>query len=77
MISGYCKKKWVVLNHFGYTSVSNPFSLDWTISLAKYSPMTFTNVLESQIKFLICVESKAGSGTPLCLTMQTIKRKLR
>ena len=35
--------------------------------------MTFTNVLESQIKFLIYVESKAGSGTTLCLIMQTIK----
>ena len=37
--------------------------------------MTF-NVLESQIKFLICLGSKAGSGTPLCLTMQASERKL-
>ena len=29
--------------------------------------MTFTNVLESQIKLLICLESKAGSGTPLAV----------
>ena len=27
--------------------------------------MTFANVLESQIKFLTCLESKAGSETPL------------
>ena len=34
--------------------------------------MTFTNVMESQIKFLICLEPKADSGTPLCLKcMQT------
>ena len=38
------------------------------ISLPKYSPMTFINVLETQIKLLICVESKAGGETP----MQTI-----
>ena len=38
----HCKKKWV-------TSVSYPFPHDWTISLAKYSPVTFANVLESQI----------------------------
>ena len=35
--------------------------------------MTFTNGLESEIKLLICVESKASSGTPLCLILQTIK----
>ena len=35
--------------------------------------MTFINVLESQIKLLICVESKAGSGTPLRLTMHADK----
>ena len=34
--------------------------------------LTFTNDLENQIKFLICLESKAGSGTSLCLMMQTI-----
>ena len=60
----YCKKMWVVLTHL-VTSVSYPFPRDWTISLAKYSSMTSTNVLESQIKFSICLESKAGSGTPL------------
>ena len=37
--------------------------------------MTFTNDLENQIKFLICLESKAGSGTSLCLMMQTIREK--
>ena len=31
--------------------------------------MTCANVLESQIKLLLCEESKAGSGTALCLTM--------
>ena len=36
----------------------------WTTSLAQYPCMTFTNVLESQIKFLTFLESKAGSGTP-------------
>ena len=34
--------------------------------------MTFANVLESQVK---CLESKAGSGTPLCLIMHTDKGK--
>ena len=34
--------------------------------------MTFANVLESQVK---CLESKAGSGTPLRLIMHTDKRK--
>ena len=67
------KKKWVVLPIL-VTSVPYPFPHDWTTSLAKHSPMTFTNVLESQIKFLIYVEFKAGSGTTLCLIMQTIKR---
>ena len=49
--------------YFGYLSVSFCTCLD-NFAIAKYSPMTFTNVLESQIKFLICVESKADSGTP-------------
>ena len=39
--------------------------------------MMFTNDLENQIiKVLICLESKAGSETPLCLMMQAIKRKV-
>ena len=39
--------------------------------------MTLTNDLENQIiKVLICLESKAGSETPLCLMMQAIKRKV-
>ena len=68
----HCKKKWVVLTHFGYLS----FIL-FSMSLNNfYSPMTFTNDLENQIKFLICLESKAGSWTSLCLMMQTIKRKV-
>ena len=66
----------MVFTHFGYFSFI-PFPHDWTISLAKYSPTTFTNVLESEIKLLICLESKAGSGTPLCLTLHADKRKLR
>ena len=40
------------------------YSFYWTTSLAQYPCMTFTNVLESQIKFLTFLESKAGSGTP-------------
>ena len=35
--------------------------------------MTCANVLESQIKLLLCEESKAGSVTPLCLTMHVDK----
>ena len=58
-------------------SVSYLFPHDWTILIAKYSSMTSTNDLESQLKFLACLESKAGSGTPLCLTMQTSRRKLK
>ena len=65
-------KKWVVLTHFGYLSFI-PFSMSLNNF---YSPMTFTNDLENQIKFLICLESKAGSGTSLCLMMQTIKWKV-
>ena len=73
----HCKKKWVVLTHFSYLSFIYPFPHDWTISLANYSPVTFANELENLIKFLICLKSKAGSGTPLCLTMHAEKRKLR
>ena len=65
----YAVKQWVVLTHFGYLSL-----ILFSMSLNNfYSPMTFTNDLENQIKFLICLESKAGSGTSLCLMMQTIK----
>ena len=60
--SHHCKKKWVVLTHFSYLSFI-PFSMSLNNF---YSPMTFTNDLENQIKFLICLESKAGSGTSLC-----------
>ena len=68
----HCKKKWVVLTHFGYLSFI-PVSMSFNNFS---SPLTFTNDLETQNKFLICLESKAGSGTSLCLMMQTIKRKV-
>ena len=38
--------------------------------------MTFPNDLESQIKLLIRVESKAGSGTPAMQTITTEVTKL-
>ena len=57
MVAGKLERQWVhsnkrgiVLTHFGYL-ISYAFPHDWTISLANYSPMTFTNVLENQIKF--------------------------
>ena len=42
------------------------FPHHWTVSLAKHSPVTFTNVLES----VITLECNAGSGSPLYLMMQ-------
>ena len=39
--------------------------------------MTFTNVLESHVKFLICLESKAGSGTPrIDYTVYTVHSRI-
>jgi len=46
MCSIHCKKKCVLLTHFGYLI---PFPYHWRISLAKHSPITFTNVLENLI----------------------------
>ena len=43
----HCKKKWVAIL---VTSVLYPCPHDWTMSLAKYSSMTFTNVLQSRIR---------------------------
>jgi len=39
-----------------------------TVSLAKHSPMTFTDVLDSKSNH--CLECKAGGGSPLYLMMQ-------
>ena len=44
----HCEKKWVVLTHFSYLSFI-PFSMSLNNF---YSPMTFTNDLENQIKLL-------------------------
>ena len=37
--------------------------------LARFVYLSFIPFLENQIKFLICLESKAGNGTSPCLTM--------
>ena len=57
------KKKWIVLIHFGWF---HPIFHMIVINKA-----FFTNDLKNQIKVLMCLESKADSGTPLCLMMQT------
>ena len=48
----------------------------WTISLAKYSPMTFTNVLESQIKLLICVNLKQAVGLHCAQQCRQVEGKM-